>query len=416
MQVLFPHSAGLDVHKKTVVAAIPTGELDDQGNDVFERQTFATMTRDLLALGDWLKERGVTHVAMESTGEYWKPVYNILEDQFALLVVNAHHVKHVPGRKTDMKDAEWLAKLMTYGLLKASFIPPEGQRELREMTRARAAMVKERTNLVNRLQKTLESANIKLASVVTDVQGVSARAILKALVQGSVSAEQMAEMARGRLRSKRCELERALEGRVKPHHQFILSELLWQIDGLEETLTRFDAQIESMCVPFEQAVAHLDTIPGVGRVTAEQLIAEIGTDLSSFPTAGHLAAWAGVSPGNHQSGGKTLSSRVRQGNHTLKRALIEAAHAAVHVKETYLCAQYQRLVGRRGKKRAIVAVAHSILVIAYHLITRDEDYRELGGNYFDLRQPVRAMQKLVQRLQQLGYDVTLDPRKVPGTA
>ena len=409
MQTLYPHSAGLDVHKKTVVAAHITGQ-DAKGNDVFERQTFATMTRDLLALADWLQERGLTHVALESTGEYWKPVYNILEDQFTLLVVNAHHVKHVPGRKTDMKDAEWLCKLMTHGLLSPSFIPPQGQRELRELTRARSAMVRERTNLVNRLHKTLEAANIKLTSVVADVQGVSARAMLGALLHGQTDTAAIADLARGRLRSKKADLERALEGRFKATQQFIVGELLTQIDGLDETLARFDQEIEKQCVPFEAAVAHLDTIPGVGKATAQQIVAEVGTDLSHFPTAGHLCAWAGVAPGNCQSGGKTLSSRTRQGNRSLKRALVEAAWSAARVKDTYLFALYHRLAGRRGKKRAIVAVAHALLKIAYVLIQRDEDYQELGGNYFDTRQPAKTVQNLLSRLSQLGYDVTLNPK------
>jgi transposase len=409
MQVLYPHSAGLDVHKKTVVAAYIRG-YDEHGDEVYATQTFETMTRDLLAMADWLVEQGITHVAMESTGEYWKPVYNLLEDQFTLLVVNAHHVKHVPGRKTDQNDAQWLAKLMTHGLLSASFIPPPGQRELREMTRARSAMVRERTNLLNRLQKSLESANIKLTSVVSDIQGVSARSMLRALVDGQTDAQALADLARGRLRVKIPALERALEGRFKATHQFIVRELLTQIDGLDQSIARFDEQIEQMCLPFEQAVAHLDTIPGIGKATAQQIVAEVGTDLTCFPTAGHLCAWAGVAPGNHQSAGKTLCRRTRQGNRNLKRVLVEAAHAAVKVKDTYLAAQYHRLVGRRGKKRAIVAVAHSILVIAYHLMKRDEDYRELGGNYFDTRQPVTATQNLVSRLQQLGYDVQLRPK------
>ena len=409
MQTLYPHSAGLDVHKKTVVAAHLIGQ-DEAGNDMFERQTFATLTRDLLALADWLQERGLTHVAMESTGEYWKPVYNILEDQFTLLVVNAHHVKHVPGRKTDIKDAEWLCKLMTHGLLSASFIPPQGQRELRELTRARAAMVRERTNLVNRLHKTLEAANIKLTSVVTDVQGVSARLMLSALLDGQTDVAEIADLARGRLRSKKADLERALEGRFKATQQFIVSELLSQIDGLDETVARFDQEIEKHCVPFETAVAHLDTIPGVGLATAQQIVAEMGTDLRHFPTAAHLCAWAGVAPGNNQSGGKTLSSRTRQGNRSLKRALVEAAWAAARVKDTYLSALYHRLAGRRGKKRAIVAVAHAVLKIAYVLIQRDEDYQELGGNYFDTRQPAKTVQNLLSRLSQLGYDVTLNPK------
>jgi transposase len=437
MQVLYPHSAGLDVHKKTVVAAY-VRDYDAQGNEVYDTKTFDTMTRDLLALADWLQERGILQVAMESTGEYWKPVYNLLEDQFTLLVVNAHHVKHVPGRKTDVNDAQWLAKLLTHGLLTASFIPPAGQRELREMTRARAAMVKERTNLFNRVHKTLESANIKLASVVTDIGGVSARAMLAALLEGHTNPAEMADLARGRLRSKRADLERALEGRFKATQQFIVNELLCQIDGLDESIARFDAEIEKLCVPFERAVAHADTIPGIGKTAAQAILGEIGTDMSAFPSVGHIrpdevpsphpdvrrfarqvcadfwclhiSAWAGVAPGNHQSGGKTLSSRTHQGNRHLKRVLIEAAHAAVKVKDTYLWALYHRLVGRRGKRRAIVAVAHAILGIIYHLIKRDEDYKELGSNYFDTRQPTKTAQNLVSRLQQLGYDVELNPR------
>jgi transposase len=415
MQTMYPHSAGLDVHKKTVVAAYISGQ-DAKGDDVFTRQTFGTMTRDLLALADWLQERGLTHVAMESTGEYWKPVYNILEDQFTLLVVNAHHVKHVPGRKTDNNDAEWLCKLMTHGLLSASFIPPQGQRELRELTRARSAMVRERTNLVNRLHKTLESANIKLTSVLTDVQGVSARLMLSALLDGQTDTAEIADLAKGRLRSKKADLERALEGRFAATQQFIVGELLTQIDGLDETVTRFDAEIEKQCVPFETAVAHLDTIPGVGVATAQQIVAEVGTDMTPFPTAGHLCAWAGVAPGNHQSGGKTLSSRTRQGNHSLTRALIEAAHGAVRVKDTYLSALYHRLAGRRGKKRAIVAVAHSILQSVYYMLKRDQDYQELGGNYFDVRQPAKTVQNLLSRLSQLGYDVTLNPKTMEQAA
>ena len=409
MQVRFPHSAGLDVHKASVVANVITGQ-DEAGNAIYAGKRFGTMTRDLLELADWLQEHSVTHVAMESTGEYWKPVFNILEDLFTIFVVNAHHAKNVPGRKTDENDSQWLTKLMTYGLLAASFIPPQGQRELREMTRARASMVRERVNLSNRLQKTLESANIKLTCVLTDIQGKSARSMLSALVEGQTDTAEIADMARGRLRSKKADLERALEGRFKETHRFIVGELLLQLDGLDETIARFDAQIERMCLPFEQAVAHLDTIPGIGKVAAHQIVAEIGVDMSVFASERHLSAWAGVAPGNNESAGKILSSRTRQGNRSLKRVLIEAAHAAVRVKDTYLCAQYQRLIGRRGRRRAIVAVAHSILVIAYHLIARDEDYKELGGNYFDTRQPVKTVQNLISRLQQLGYEVQLNPR------
>jgi transposase len=409
MQVRFPHSAGLDVHKASVVANV-IKDYDAKGEPIYEGKRFGTMTRDLLALADWLQAHGVTHVAMESTGEYWKPVYNVLEDLFTIFVVNAHHAKNVPGRKTDENDSQWLTQLMTVGMLSASFIPPQGQRELREMTRARASMVRERANLTNRLQKTLESANIKLTCVLSDIQGKSARSMLSALVEGCTDTKVIADLALKRLRSKIPDLERALEGRFKETHRFIVGELLIQIDGLNETIARFDEQIERMCVPFERAVVHLDTIPGIAKAAASQIVAEIGIDMSVFASSGHLSVWAGVAPGNNKSADKVLSSRARKGNCSLKRILVEAAHSAVKVKGTYLAAQYHRLVGRRGKRRAIVAVAHSILVIAYHLIKRDEDYKDLGGNYFDTRQSTKTVQNLVGRLQQLGYEVHLDSK------
>jgi transposase len=290
--------------------------------------------------------------------------------------------------------------------LKASFIPPLGQRELRELTRHRTNFVRERATLVNRVQKTLESANIKLASVASNVVGVSGRAMLAALLTGQTDTAQMAELAKGRLRDKRDQLSKALEGRVKPHHQFVLTELLGQIDSLDETIARFDAEIEKYCRPFEEAVALLDTIPGVARRSAEVIISEIGNDMSRFPTANHLAAWAGVAPGNNESAGKRYSGKTRKGDQALEVALIQAAHAASHTHNTYLAAQYHRLAARRGKKRAIVAVAHSILVIAYHLIQRKEPYRELGADYFDKRRPEATAKRLLMRLQKLGYDVS----------
>ena len=274
---------------------------------------------DLLALSDWLLSHGVTHVAMESTGEYWKPVYNILENNFEVLLVNAQHIKAVPGRKTDVNDAEWIADLLRHGLLRASFVPPLGQRELRELTRYRSTFVRERATLVNRVQKVLESANIKLASVATDVMGVSGRAMLAALMEGQATPEDMADLAKGRLREKRAELAKALDGRVKPHHRFVLTELLCQIDNLDETIARFDEQIEAYCRPFEEAVTLLDTIPGVARETAEVIVAEIGMDMSRFPSADHLAAWAGVAPGNNESAGKRRSGKTRKGNNLGRR-------------------------------------------------------------------------------------------------
>jgi transposase len=405
MQVLYPHCAGLDVHKKTVVACRLTP--DAQGGVCQETRSFTTMTRDLLALSDWLLAAGCTHVAMESTGEYWKPVFNILEAHFEVLLVNAQHIKAVPGRKTDVKDAQWIAELLRHGLLRASFIPPPVQRELRELTRHRSNFVRERASVVNRVHKVLESANIKLAAVATDVMGVSGRAILQALIAQGSSPGAMAELAKGRLRTKREQLTQALEGRVQAHHRFILSELLVQIDSLEEAIGRFTAQIEEYEKPFAEGIELLDTIPGVGRETAEVIVAEMGADMSRFPTARHLAAWAGVAPGNRESGGKRFPSPTRNGNHALRQGLIQAAHAAAHTKDTYLAAQYRRLAARRGKKRAIVAVAHSILVIAYCLLSRHEPYRELGGDYFDRLRPEATAKRLVRRLENLGYQITL---------
>jgi transposase len=405
MDVVYTQCAGLDVHKKTVVAAIIVP--DGQGGLHKETRTFGTMTVDLLALSDWLMGHGVTHAAMESTGEYWKPPFNILESNFEVVLVNAQHVKAVPGRKTDINDAEWLADLLRHGLLRASFIPPVGQRELRELTRHRSNFVRERATLVNRVQKVLESANIKLASVASDVMGVSGRAMLAALIEGHASPAEMADLAKGKLREKREQLVKALEGRVKPHHRFILTELLCQIDNVEEAVSHFDEQIQLLCVPFEVAIALLDTIPGVARQTAEIIVSEIGIDMSRFPSAAHLAAWAGVAPGNNESAGKRRSGKTRKGNQALGVALNQAAHGAAHTKGTYLSAQYHRLAGRRGKKKAILAVAHSILVIAYHLIKRQEPYRELGGDYFDQRRPEATAKRLVKRLQQLGYEVVI---------
>lgn len=406
MDVIHTHCAGLDVHKKTVVATLIVP--DTKGRPLKKTSTFDTMTADLLKLSDWLTTHEVTHAAMESTGEYWKPIYNLLEENFELLLVNAQHIKAVPGRKTDVKDSEWIAELLRYGLLKASFVPPKGQRELRELTRFRSTFVKERANLINRAQKVLESANIKLASVLTDLDGVSGRAMLRALIEGTASPAEMAQLAKGRLKAKRGSLELALDGRVKPHHRFILQELLAQIESLDTTITKFDEQIQEYCRPFEAAVERLDTIPGVGRETAEIIVSEIGIDMSRFPSADHLASWAGVAPGNHESAGKRLSGRTTKGNHALQAALTQAAWAASHTKNTYLSAQYRRIAARRGRKRAIVALAHTILVIAYHLIKNEQTYRELGGDYFDKRNPQTIANRLVRRLEKLGYSVVLE--------
>jgi transposase len=400
MNVMYERCAGLDVHKKTVVACVLTP-------DGPETRTFGTMSADLLLLSDWLLACGCTHVAMESTGDYWKPVFNMLESTFEVLLVNAQHVKAVPGRKTDVKDAAWLAELLQHGLLRASFIPPVAQRELRDLTRYRSTFIRERATLVNRVQKLLEDANIKLASVATDIMGVSGRAMLAALLAGHTDPQALADLAKGRLRSKREHLVKAMEGRVKPHHRFVLTELLCQIDSLDETIARFDERIQAIDAPFEAAVGLLDTIPGVARHAAEMIVAEIGADMSRFPSADHLASWAGVAPGNYESAGKRASGKTRKGNRFLRTILVQAAHAAARTKGTYLSAQYRRLATRRGKKRAVLAVAHSILVMAYYMIQRQEPYREAGADYFDQLQPEDTVRRLVTRLERLGYHVTL---------
>lgn len=398
MDVLFTHCARLDVHKKTVVACVILPA--PKGGWHKETRTFTTMTSDLLSLSDWLQSLAITHVALESTGEYWRPVFNILEGNFEVLLINAQHVKAVPGRKTDVNDAEWIADLLQHGLLRASFIPPVAQRDLRDLTRHRSNFVRERTNLVNRLQKTLEGANIKLASVASNVVGASGHAILSALIDGQTDPVILAELSRG-------QLAQALTGRVKPHHRFVLSELLCQIDSLDETLAHFDAEIKKYCAPFEEAVVLLDTIPGIARASAEMMAAEIGSDMSRFPSANHLAAWAGLVPGNNESAGKRRSGKTRQGNRVLKTGLVQAAHAVAHTNGNYLSAQYHRLVGRRGKKKAVVAVAHSILVIAYHMLKRNQPYHDLGGNYFDELKPETTAKQLAKRIEKLGYQVVL---------
>jgi transposase len=407
MQVLYPRCCGLDIHKKFVVACRLTTHPDGQVQK--EVQTFSTMTQDLLALLDWLHAAGCTHVAMESTSSYWRPVYNLLEGQFILLVGNAYHMKTVPGRKTDVKDAEWIADLLRHGLIRGSFIPSPAQRELRDLTRYRTHLVEERARVTNRLQTVLEDANVKLASVVTDIRGASARAILAALVAGETEPTVLAELARGRMRSKRELLAQAVVGRFTAHHAFLLTEQLSQLDYLEEAIERVSAEISRHLAAEQEALELLDTIPGVGQRAAEILLAEVGTDLSRFPSAKHLASWAGMCPGNKESGGKRLSGKTRKGNIWLRQVLFEVAHAASKTKDTYLSAQYRRLATRRGKQRALVALGHSILVSAYYILTRRVPYRELGPLYFDNLDRQRVQQRLVQRLERLGYSVNLQP-------
>lgn len=407
MDVIYSRCCGLDIHKKTVVACLISSAPGQPPQQ--EVRTFRTMTAELLLLADWLQAAGCTHVAMESTGVYGRPVYNLLEGLFTLLVVNAQHIKAVPGRKTDVKDAEWIAALLRHGLLRGSFIPAKPQRQLRELTRHRTTLVQDRARVINRLQAVLEDANIKLAAVVTDIRGVSARAMLEALIAGERDVTVLADFARGRLRAKRDQLEEALQGYCTPHHSFLLTEYLSQIDYLDEAIARVSALITQHLEAEQEAIALLDTIPGVSQRTAEILLAEIGTDMTRFPSAKHLASWAGMCPGNYDSGGKRLSGKTRKGSRWLRQVLVEAAHVAAKTKQTYLAAQYQRIAARRGKKRALMALGHTILIIVYHVLTRKQPYHDLGVAYFDTRDQRRIEHRLVRRLERLGYRVALQP-------
>lgn len=409
MQVIYARCAGLDVHKKMIVVCV----LITQASGAVEKtiRTFSTMTADLLALDEWLRSLQIEHLALESTGVYWHPVYNLLEEGRTIILVNPQHMKAVPGRKTDVKDAEWLADLWRHGLLKASFIPPQPIRILRELTRYRKTLIQERAQEVNRLQKVLEGANIKLAAVATDVLGKSGRAMLDAIVSGSHDAEALAELARGRLRAKLADLRLALEGRVQPHHRFLLTRILAHIDFLEEALQQLQKEIEPHLTPFEEAMTLAQSIVGIQETAAAAILAEIGTDMSRFPTAGHLASWAGVCPGNKQSGGKILSSAIRPGNKHLKAVLAEVVWAISHTKDNYLSAQYHRLARKRGKKKAVVAVSHSVLVILYHILRDKRPYSDLGADSFDKLDTKRIERHHIRRLEQLGYTVTLVPKE-----
>jgi transposase len=374
MQVLYPRCAGLDVHKTTVVAC-RLGPGPDGHTEATVR-TFGTMTAELLALADWLAEAGVTHVALEATGVYWQPVWHLLEGRFELLLANAQHIKAVPGRKTDVKDAPWIAELLQHGLLRGSFVPPPPVRELRDLTRQRTQLVRQRATVANRLQKVLEDANIKLASVVTDVLGKSGRALLAALARGEADPGRLAELARGSLRRKAEPLRRALQGRVTEHHRFLLGALLDELRHLEDLIGRFTARIEEQMAPFAEAQAHLMTIPGVGRPAAEVIVAEVGADMDRFPTAGHLASWAGICPGNDVSAGKRRSGKTTKGSAWLRASLVQVAWSASHTKQTALGAAYRRWSRRLGRKKALVAVGHKVLVLVHKLLKDKTDYVE----------------------------------------
>jgi transposase len=407
MDVIYECCCGLDVHKKTVAACLIISSQEVEPRK--EIHTFGTMTDDLLRLSDWLLIHGVTHVAMESTGIYWKPVWNLLEGSFQLLLVNAHHVKAVPGRKTDIKDCDWIADLLRHGLLRGSFVPDRPERELRELTRYRNSLVRERSAEVNRLHKTLEGANIKLATVASDITGKSGREMLELLVGGATDTAAMASVARGRMREKIPELQRALRGSFGDHQCFLVARQLAHIDFLDEAIAALDAELNWRLRPFEEELQRLDAIPGVGRRTAEVLLAELGMNMERFPSDRHLASWAGMCPGNNESGGKRRSGKTRKGSPWLRSALIEAAQAASRTRGTYLSARYHRLAARRGKKRACVAVGHSILIAAYHLLKHGCTYQDFGALYFDERNRQRVVRRQVHRLEALGYEVTLQP-------
>lgn len=403
MQVVHERCCGMDVHKKTVVACVRT----DQGQ---QTRTFGTVTRELLRLWDWLDQEHVSAVAMESTGVYWKPVFNVLESLAAeLMVVNAQHVKAVPGRKTDVKDAEWLADLLRHGLLKASFIPPRPQRELRELVRYRRTLIDERSDVVRRIQSLLEGANIKLGDVATDVVGVSGRAILWALAEGRTDPEKLSELAKTSLRRKRAELVLALEGSMGEHQRSMLRRQLQHVEFLEGHIEELGQEIEEQMRPFQAAIKRIDEIPGLGQRSAEVILAEIGVDMSRFPSAKHLCSWAKICPGNYQSAGKRRSGATGKGNGWLQTALVEAAWAASNQKGTYYHVLYRRLAARRGPKRAIVAVAHALLTAIYHVLRDGVAHRDLGPDHFELIDREAIVKRNVRRLEKLGYQVSLQP-------
>lgn len=407
MEVIIICCAGLDVHKDSVEACVRRLE---NGNHISQQtRHWGTMTRDLLAMAEWFRSEGVTQVAMESTGVYWKPIFNVLEDDFEILLVNAQKLKHVPGHKTDVKDCQWIAQLLQHGLLKGSFIPPRSQRELRDLTRQRTQLMGEHSRIVNRIQKVLEDANIKLGSVASDVVGTSGRLMLQALIAGESNPEKLADLAKLRLRNKIPQLEEALYGKVSDHHRWMLK-LLWdQLTNSEAFLGRLDERIEQLTRPQQPVLERLDAIPGIDRRVAEVLLAEVGTDVSPFPSDAHLASWAGICPGNNESAGKRRSGKTTKGSRWLRQALVQAAWAASHKKDSYFQAHAQNLMRRRGRKRGLVAVAHSLLLVIYHMLKDEAQYCDLGRDFLDRIRFEHLTKFHVKRLQQLGFTVTVTP-------
>jgi len=408
MEVLHPICAGLDVHKETVVAGV---RHMSGGKVKTEVRTFATTTGALLELSAWLGARHVTHVAMEATGVYWKPVWHILADgDFELLLANAAHVKNVPGRKTDVKDAEWLADLLAHGLIRASFVPDQPTQQMRDLLRTRKQLVRERISHTQRIQKALEDANIKLDTVVTNILGLTGRRILQRLIDGETLPEALATLAHRNIQASRDQLEAALRGRVTPHHRFLLKLHLDQIDALDAAIASIDKEVEGNLEPFRAAIELLSAIPGISQLSARVILSEIGLDMSRFETAGHLLSWAGLCPRNDESAGKRRSTRMRKGAPWLKTILIQCGWAAMRTKGTYFQAQYYRLRSRRGARKAVCAVAASLLTTAYHMLKNGACYQDLGANHFDQRAKTKHVQRLVNRLESLGYDVKILPK------
>jgi len=407
MERQIERGCGLDVHRDTVAACVrgpgPNGHRQQHV------RTFGAPAAERLARRDWLEAHEVTHVAMESTGVYWKPVFYVLEDRFTCLLVNAAHIKQVPGRKTDVLDCIWIAQLLEHGLLRGSFVPPAPIRELRDLTRHRKVLIQERSRAANRLHKLLQDAGIKLASVAPDILGVSGRAMLEALVQGTTDPATLADLARGKLRAKLPALRQALAGRFRPHHAFLVSQLLAHVDYLDEAITTMSTEIAARLLPFEPQVTQLDTIHGIARRTAEVAIAELGVTMSAFPSDRHLASWAGLCPGNHASAGKHRSGTTRKGNHWLRMALIEAATAAIRTKDSAFAARYRRVMRHRGHKKAVVAVAHALLRTIYHLLAQGTPYHDPGPDYYDRRHAQRAARRAIETLERQGYRVVLEP-------
>lgn len=409
MDTIHASCAGLDVHQASIAAC--RRRLLAGGKYEREVRTFGTMTPDLLDLADWLAEWGVSHVAMESTGVYWKPVFNILESQFEIILANAVHIKQVPGRKTDVKDCEWIAQLLQHGLIMASFIPPLPIRELRDLVRHRCKLVHERQAVINRIHKVLQDANIKLTSVASDIMGASGRRMIAAIIDGETNAEVLAELSKASLRNKIPELRRALQGKLTGHHRFLLDELRRQMDFLSDQVDRVSARIEAETLPFQKELDLLITIPGIQLRAAQNLLAEIGANMNQFPSASHLASWAGMCPGNNRSANKRKTGKTPGGNRWLRAFLTEAAWAATRSKKSYYRALYQRLVGRRGKKRALVAVAHAILVAIYHILKTGTAHQDLGAEYFDRMDTHRLKRYYSKRLEKLGFTVSLEAKE-----